>query len=452
MKEIYEAAESGLYKKVVLVCASQNSKTETYLNILGKRYDINPVAGTIALPTKDLCKVYSKKRLAKLIENSTLRNKCFAKDDQILEKVINGNFLSFAWSTSPNTMCSSPYGFALLDELDRFQEDAHGEGDPVTLIEARGTTFPDFLMLLNSTPTIEGNSAIDREFQKGTKQRLYFICLACKRAFLPMLVNLKWDKDKPETARLECPYCEHKMYDKDRFELIKNYVYLADGQIYEDGKTIGVLPELRTASFWVYGLASPWKSFVDRALSFYEACKKHDQYEIQACVNTSVGELYKVKGDAPDIEELYRCKSGYNLGSVPDRTQILLTSVDCQKNRFYFLTRGFIQGGESFLVDYGETYGEIEDKRHWEDLFRILKRAYKDGKNRDFLTQYAIIDSGYQSHLIYDFCLRDSLRLFPAKGQKVLRAPVVQSAITHNDKTFKLYHINDGYFKEKIYS
>jgi phage terminase large subunit GpA-like protein len=454
MKPIYEAVESGKYRRVVIACGAQNSKTETCLNILGHRLDTKPVPSVIVLPSKDLSKTFSKKRVSKLIENSTLKEKCSYKNDNVFEKVVNGHFLSFAWSTSPTTMCSSPYGFALLDELDRFEADSRGEGDPVTLVEARGTTFPDFIMICNSTPTIEDTSAIAREFEKGTKQRLHFVCLNCKQAFLPILENLKWERDQPWTAHLLCPHCEHKMYDKDRTTLIENYVYLSDSQTYENSFVQGTLPDLTVASFWIYGLASPWKSFVDRATLFYEAAKKKDQFEIQAVVNTAFGQLFRIKTEKPDVENVFACKLDYGNSQIPQGVQALLASVDVQKDRFYYVVRGYALGGqESWLIEWGEIFGDTEDPNTWKRLTeQVLKKKYLGvGTNTLYNIQQVFIDSGYRAYVVYDYCLKSQGFCLPAKGRDVLKSPVATVGITHNDKSFKLFHINDGFFKEKIH-
>lgn len=450
-KHIYEAIESGLYKKIVLVMGAQMSKTEFLLNEMGFLYDSLPSSGAFVLPNKDLAKRFSRKRVAKLLANSTLKRKVNTRDDNVYEKWISGCCLRIVWATSASQLCSDPLQYVFIDELDRCED--IDEGNIVVLSEARTATYANPLIIMSSTPTIEKASRIVQQFELGTQEKFYFLCLGCFRPFLPILENLKWPKDKPEEAYLECPNCQHKMYDKDRELLTKNGIFIGEGQTYDlaTKKVIGNLINTDTASFWIYGLCSPWKKFQDRASAFYDAVKSQDHAIIQAVVNVDFGQTYRIKGDAPEFAAILSLQENYD--SVPDLAQIVLAAVDVQKDRFYFVVRAFAQGGESWLLSWGELFaGDTEDPASWTKLEQqVLNTQYKTKAGLVFPIHQAFIDSNYRPYMVYDFCMKSNFRWMPAKGKETLRCPIVPSNLMHKDKNIKIYYFMDGFFKERVH-
>jgi phage terminase large subunit GpA-like protein len=73
---------------------------------------------------------------------------------------------------------SLPARYLFLDEVDAYPPSADEEGDPVALAEARTLTFAHRRKIfLVSTPTIQGISRIEREYQASDQ---YFVpCPHC---------------------------------------------------------------------------------------------------------------------------------------------------------------------------------------------------------------------------------------------------------------------------------
>ncbi|MDT2239104.1 phage terminase large subunit family protein [Paenibacillus larvae] len=63
-------------------------------------------------------------------------------------------------------MASRPIRIALCDEIDRFPASAGAEGDPVSLVAKRTTTFWNRKIIKVSTPTIKGSSRIMKKTTK----------------------------------------------------------------------------------------------------------------------------------------------------------------------------------------------------------------------------------------------------------------------------------------------
>lgn len=454
---IYEAAESGQFSKIIIVCASQMGKTEFVLNRIAYRLDTNPAPILIALPNKDLAHRYSRKRISKMLRNTpSLSAKMnWSTDDNIYEKYVAGTSIRLAWCTSASQLCSDPFAEAHIDELDRCDEDVEGEGDPVSLIQARGATFPDFLLIINSTPTIENDSPIEREENQASIQAVFsWKCPKCLQYFAPKFENLKWkEKSKKEEALenawVECPKCEGKIEDKNREEMNLGGKFLSK----KDGGELNFSPSNRSISFRISGLCSPWKTFGERAAAFLEAKESGSAEKIQGVINTAFGESWKVSGEAPKWEEIWGLREEYKI--LPDKILCLTAGIDVQKDRIYFIIRAWGSEMESWLVSFGEIWGDTEKETVWKEIYsRILCSRWGEKK---LPIRFALIDSAYRSYVVYEFCRKYPEVVSAAKGFPSSNAPVNATKIEYGKDgsalkfSTRLFHIDDGYFKEWVH-
>lgn len=448
LQPIYDAAESGLYSKIVLRCGSQMGKTEFSLNRIGYRMDTSPAPCLVAVPTKDLARRFSKKRIDKMLRNTAslkAKTSFSQRDDNIFEKQILGTSLRLAWCTSASQLCSEPFAEAHLDELNRCEDDVDGEGDPISLIEARGATYPDFLLVIASTPTFE-SGPIDRAFEEGTRQTWHWLCPKCGQAFAPKFSFLEWPEKASDDVllretRLVCPCCDYKILDI-REDLNKSGLFLAPEQKFDGSRIIGELPRKRCASFHISGLCSPWQSFGERAIAFQRAKESGDQEKIKAVINTCFGESYKLTGEAPKWEEIYALRERFDI----PKGVVILVGVDVQRDRFYYVARAFAVGMESWLVSFGEIYGDTEQETSWVELKKILDR---------FNPRAIVVDCGFREYAVYDFARRFPNLVYPAKGQASRSTPVHASKIEYSQRASRLnvriWLIDDGFFKEWIH-
>jgi phage terminase large subunit GpA-like protein len=66
---------------------------------------------------------------------------------------------------------SMPVRYLFLDEVDAYDFDVDGEGDPVSLASQRTITFANRKIFLVSTPTIQGLSRIELEYEQSDRRR-----------------------------------------------------------------------------------------------------------------------------------------------------------------------------------------------------------------------------------------------------------------------------------------
>ena len=168
-------------QRISFMKAAQVGATEAGNNWIGFVIHHAPGPMLAVLPTVEMAKRTSRGRLDPLIEDSpALRERvkpARSRDagNSMLSKEFPGGILVLTGANSATGLRSMPARYIFLDEVDAYPASADEEGDPVTLAEARTTTFSHRRkVFMVSTPTIRGLSRIEREFE-ASDQRRYFV-------------------------------------------------------------------------------------------------------------------------------------------------------------------------------------------------------------------------------------------------------------------------------------
>ena len=177
-------------QKVVVKSAAQVGKTTVLENLIGYFVQVDPCNMMIVQPTLEMAQDFSKDRLTKMIEDTRVLTPLFYSDrmtarsrdrtQTMLSKFFTGGRLILVGANSAAGLASRPIRVLLCDEVDRFPASASGgEGDPVSLAAKRTTSYWNKKIGLFSTPTTEGASRIDIEYQAGTQEELSTRCPNC---------------------------------------------------------------------------------------------------------------------------------------------------------------------------------------------------------------------------------------------------------------------------------
>lgn len=464
-------------------------KTAGLLNVIGQKLDDDPAPILYIGPTKSNVDGVIEPQLSQMLRAvpSLWQKTVQGRRAQKLVKRVAGVTLRLAWAGSPTELASQPAHTVLADEVDRM-EPIPGEGDPVSLAEARIATYPDGRLIVTSTPT-EGNvtsskhpqtgvehwdlaepddiaSQVWRLMQEGTRYEWAVPCPECNDYFVPRFKLLTWPegcsaKKALKDARLACGACGVHLSDEHRSSMNARGVYLAPGQRVENGVVCGDPPDSETASFWASGLMSPWMTWGQRAAAWIRAAKSGDPDRIRTTLNTAFGELYRVGADAPAWESVRSLCAPYQTGDVPAGAKVITAGVDVQKNRLVYAIRAWGYRSESWLVEAGELWGETEREQVWDELAKLKERTF-GGK----VIKRLGIDSGYRpgdkwkrpDNMVYAFCRQHHGWAIATKGHDKLSKPLSPSLIdvTFKGKTIKhglqLWHIDTDYFKSWVHS
>ncbi len=464
-----QAFANPAYELIVIVCGSQMGKTEALMNVLGHRFDDGPrVPALWIAPTQKSVKSLADDRVMKMLRSTPSLWRLLEKGrrNRMVEKYLAGVRLGFGWAGSATELASHPAGLVLVDERDRMISDVEGEGDPLILARARTKNYPLRKIGVCSTPTLEGSSPIWSLFLEGTRQMWAWACVHCADWFVPELKYLRWpEKATPAIARREarviCPHCGDEQLDQHKPQLNRWGRYIPHDLVDDELVALEETQESSTASFWISGLASPWQLFGEIAEMLVTAYRSREPERIQGVVNTYGGELYRLRGEAPDWQVVMNTKGGYGQGQVPPGVRLLTMGVDVQKDGLYYVIRGWGVDAESWLIDHGFLFGQTEYDNVWVAMGNLIQRPVGDRP-----LDRVFIDSGYTpgntyrrpQNAVYMFCRRFRGLAYPTKGWRQQDRPLKTTDLdlTIGGRTLKaavkLWHLDTNYLKSWIYA
>ena len=400
---------------VVAIMRRQRGKTELAVNCLGWMWDTCPGPSLWINPTEDLARSFASDRVRKMFETvEGLYERTREKREGALEKFIDGVRFGIGWAGSRTQTASHPAKFAVIDERSRMTEDIGGEGDPVRIVQAGGGMFPGATSVIISSPTEEGICPTFDWWAQGTKMRWCWRCPGCGEWFVPCLATAKYPEKAPfhvirEEACLACPECDHEIRDDVRASVEAGYV----PSVISDEGVVTLSPGLATrnsvASYWVTGLADQITSIGDAMESYARAARTRKEPDIQANVNTVMGELFKVKVERLESAAIRERQ----VAEIPDEEiQIVTVGVDVQEDSVYYAVRGWCAHVTSYLLDHGRILGATDYTDVWLALARALDHEFCGLR-----PQMVLVDSGHQTAMVYQQCrLRPSWA--PARGQE----------------------------------
>lgn len=412
------------YQEIIVIKGAQLGFTESGNNWIGYVIDHAPAPMLVVLPTVELAKRNSKQRLDPLIEDCpVLKGKVAGKrqgdsSNTLLEKDFPGGTLVLAGANSAVGLCSMPARFIFFDEIDRYPRSVGGEGSPLDLAQARSRSFgTKKKWFKGSTPTVEGASFIDEEYQKSDQRKCYLPCPNCGHYQVLVFKQLKWENKDPSTARYHCINCEYKISNWQKTKMLAEHKWIADKPGNNGGKIAG---------FHISSLYSPvgwwgWEDIVDDFLKCGE-----NKAKLQVFVNTTLGETWKEQVKVPDFQRLYERRKPYTRNIIPKDVVFLTMGVDIQGDRIEFEIVGWCRNKVSYSIDYRVLMGDTKTSEM--EVFNELAKAFdetfpKEGqKNLRMGIKAIAVDSGYNTQEIYDFCRKfPSNRVMAVKGDDKMK-------------------------------
>ena len=419
-------------QRITFMKAAQVGATEAGNNWIGFVIHHAPGPMLAVLPTLEMAKRTSRGRIDPLIEDSpALREKVSparSRDagNSMLSKEFPGGILVLTGANSATGLRSMPARYVFLDEVDAYPASADEEGDPVTLAEARTTTFAHRRkVFMVSTPTIRGLSRIEREFEASDQRRYFVPCPHCDHRQWLQFERLRWDKRQPETAMYHCAGCEKPIAEHHKTSM------LAKGE----WRATAVSANPNAIGFHLSALYSPigWKSWEQIARDWLAAQGSDEM--LRAARNTLLGETWVESGDAPEWQRLADRRETF-VAQIPARGLFLTAGADVQKDRIEVDVWAWGRGLESWLVDHIVIDGGPEHTETWDDLGQLLSQTWLHALGAQLGLAKLAIDTGYESPAVYAWARRSGhAQVAPIKGVEGFNraAPVVGP--THVDVT-----------------
>ncbi|MEJ2379477.1 MAG: phage terminase large subunit family protein, partial [Pseudolabrys sp.] len=428
-------------------CISVDSPTHLYLcgkgwipthnteggnNWIG--YVIHHVPGPMLAvqPTVELAKRFSRQRIDPLIaESPALRERvkpARSRDagNTVLSKEFPAGLLVITGANSAVGLRSLPARYLFLDEVDAYPPSADEEGDPVALAEARTRTFSwRSKILLGSTPTIQGLSRIEREYEASDQRRYFVPCPHCGEIQWLKFERLRWDKGQPETAHYVCEACDGRIVEHHKTAML----------VAGEWRPTAASQDPGTIGFHISALYSPvgWMSWE----SIARLCEAATTDEAKRSFKNSVlGETWVETGEAPDWQRLYERREDWQIGTVPSGGLFLTAGADVQKDRIEVDIWAWGRGLESWLVDHVVIERGPERAETWEELAVLLDRTWPHAHGTRIGIAKLAVDTGYEAPAVYAWARRvGHTHVAPVKGVEGFNraAPVIGP--THVDVT-----------------
>lgn len=420
-KDIMDAfTQPGIHRVVVKSCA-QIGKSDIMNNVIGRFAHLDPCTIMMIQPTIEMAQDFSKTRIAPMIRDTRVLRDLFLdvktrdSNNTILNKIFPGGRLVMAGANSPAGLASRPVRILLCDEVDRFPASAGTEGDPIDLAAKRMTTYWNRVMGMFSTPTNEGASRIDVEYEAGTQEEWCHRCPNCgeysKLKYTDMDVDAKQVKGTlgrktylVKSVKWRCPHCGFKFTERQMKQAPQKYVS-TNPEALENG----------CRSFFINAFSSPWISWKEVMREWLEA--KGDPEREKVIKNTRFGESYAMPKAFEDEDIFMRRRERYG-AELPDGVLLLTASVDTQDNRIEYEVCGWGVGEESWGIRKGIILGSPGAEETWEQLDMVLDHAYSFKDGRKLKVVRTFIDSGgHFSSSVYAYCRKNFAKeRFAIKG------------------------------------
>jgi phage terminase large subunit GpA-like protein len=439
---------------------SQDGKTELLNNFVGWKIDLDPGPMLVLQPTKEMAEAWSKDRLSPMIRDTReLKGRvrdARSRDSEntILHKKFPGGHLTAVGSNSPAGLASRPIRDVLVDEVDRCAKSAGTEGDAIRLAFRRAVTFRRGKKLLISSPTIRGQSRIDKEYMLGTQEEFHVPCPHCgEYQFLQwggtdLEYGLKWEPGKPDTAYYVCKTNGCIIEEHHKAAMIAAYRWIPQNP------SAGP----RRRSFWKNAIGSnlvAWRKLVQEWLEV-----QGKPLEIQVFVNTVQCELFDpIEGEEVEVDSLIkRLGKGYPgdndqaPSKVPAGGAVLTRSVDVQGDRLETEVWAWGDHETSWLIDYDLLPGDPSTIEPWIRLDEVLRRRYVHASGIKLRPRVTFIDSGgHHTKQVYDYCrTRQRFGAYAIKGSSLEGAPILGKPTRPDSARTILYSVGSFTGKESL--
>lgn len=429
LRGIMDAVNEVTTEEIVVMKGTQVGYTAVLGNVVGYFIDRDPCPIAALFPTEKIADEWSKHRLSPMLRDTPrLRGK--VKDPRsrdsgntTLSKKFPGGRLAILGSNAPGNLASRPIRIAICDETDRYPLSSGEEGDPMGLLSKRLETFWNRKMLKGSSPTVKGQSVIERDYNRSDKRKFYVPCPHCGAEQVLRWSQVRWDKEKgsdgknvhkPETALYQCEDCGTLWTDAERWQAVSKGYWKATA------------PFTGIAGFHLSQLYSSWVKLSKMVTEFLAANGKlpgtfKDPEKIKVFVNTVLAETWDEEGETVDAAAIDKRGELYGPADMPDGAVFATAGVDVQGDRLEVQVVAWGQGEEAWASYYGILSGDPAQRRVWDDLDEVLRTPLSTAEGRLIRIKAACIDTGgHHANEVYAFCARPGMmqrRVRPIKGE-----------------------------------
>ena len=410
---ICDAYDDPEVRVVALQFAARLGKTAIAQSLLLKSIATHPSTALFGSSTEKLAKQTVQKKLIPMIEYVTeLRRMLPPKSSRLQTRLDMGAAtLYVAWSGSPTTLADIEARYKHANEVDKWSKDESMEADPLDLFLERGAEVPDRKTIIEGTPTIEGQSRVERWLARGTDCRFHVPCPHCETKQELVCSSrldhgIKWatsNSGVPSDVRYVCVNCHDAIFDEHKRWMVQRGVWIPKNPVVRD-----------VASFQMNRIYAPTFTFADIACQYVAVRGDQDGY--RNFKNSWMGQTWgppsKIKKWDDAAERTIR---PYTYGMAPVGSVFLTAGVDVQHDHLVYGVVAWQQSSAGYVIEYGKCYD-------WAELLTKLRKSFPHADQGSELTVgMTLIDSRFREDEVLDFCVKNYLSgnwIYPSRGSR----------------------------------
>lgn len=444
-----ELSPQSRTQTVVVMKPVQSGGTEIANNFLMFVIDITPGPFLFLMPTVELARGHSKKKVQPSID-ATPSMKGKVKEvksrdsgNTILQKEFPGGDVTFGGSASAAALRSQSIRFLVIDDYDGWVSEAGDEGEPGDLAKDRTTAYQNRKIFINSTPTVKGLSNIEREYKGSSQGKFNVPCPHCgELQFLKFggrdeAFGIKFERDddgQVTDAWYICEHCQERIDEHHKTAMLAGGVY------------IHKYPNRAVRGFHYNAIVAP----LGLGLTWVEICQrflkaKDSPRRLKVWTNNVLAEPFEEKGSQPSWAGLKNRAEDYSLLTVPDRALMLTAGVDTQDDRLSVSVFAFGMGFESWLVYHNEIYGDPIDAAPWGALDALIMRDYAKPNGEAMpIISVAVDTQGHRTQAVYNYARTRWPKVMAIQGASKQNRPVVSMKPTKQDVNWQGVTVEGG--------
>lgn len=445
LTEIMNELNNYETEEIVFCKCTQVGGTEAELNMLGYIIGQDPAPSMVVYPSDKLGESISDNRIKPMLQASpTLRERFYELRSQKLEMQFEGMYLTISGANSPSSLASRAIKYLFLDEVDKYPGASKKEADPISLAKERTKTFANRKIYMTSTPTIKSGHIWKNLLDCDVEKHYFVPCPHCGEMIELKFANLQFPKkeedltasDRADQAVYVCQECGCVINDQHKAQMLR----YGEWRIVKENNSAR-----RKIGYWISVLYSPFVRFSEIALEWINS--QGDNERLQNFINSWLAEPWEDTRLTTSADVVLERQTEFDEFTVPTWAKFLTGGVDVQETCIYYTIRAW----GNFITSQNICHGQAMS---WADIERVMNYGYLKENGEQLVVSLCLIDSGFDTDAVYDFCANNSDWALPVKGSsRVMTEHFHLSKINKTDSKaygMNLCVVDGGKYKDMI--
>ena len=445
LTEIMDELNNYETEEIVFCKCTQVGGTEAELNMLGYIIQQDAAPSMVVYPSDKLGESISENRIKPMLKASpSLRERFYELRSQKAEMQFDGMYLTISGANSPSSLASRAIKYLFLDEVDKYPGASKKEADPISLAKERTKTFANRKIYMTSTPTIKSGHIWKNLLDCDVEKHYFVPCPHCGDLIELVFANLKFPKkeegmtasDRADQAVYVCQECGSVITDQHKAEMLK----AGEWRIAKENNSAR-----RKIGYWISVLYSPFVRFSEIALEWINS--QGDNERLQNFVNSWLAEPWEQERLTTSADVVMERQTELEEFIVPSWAKFLTGGVDVQETSIYWTIRAW----GNYITSQNICHGQAMS---WADIERVMNYGYQKEDGTQLVVSLCLIDSGFDTDAVYDFCASNSDWALPVKGSsRVMMEHFHLSKINKTDSRaygMNLCVVDGGKYKDMI--